>query len=149
MSAPIKLRLLLGLTLAWPAGLASQRTWQADIRIQAMEVIPVGQGSLSLRVQVASGDQETAKESRLEILVPVGVEVVRATGGCRAGGSGLPAVAGRVTCDLGDVPVRGLREVTLTTSRPPAGSDARFAAFVMSSTPDPFPSNNFAERSAR
>ncbi|MEZ4587056.1 MAG: hypothetical protein R2909_11695 [Gemmatimonadales bacterium] len=149
MSEPIKLGLLLGLLPFGASPLASQKTWQADIRIQAMEVIPVGQGSLSLRVQVAGGDQEIARESRLEILVPVGVEVVRTTGGCHAGTSPLPAVAGRVTCHLGDLPVRGLREVTLTTSRPPKGNEARFAAFVLSNTPDPIPSNNFAERPAR
>ncbi|MGE0552227.1 MAG: hypothetical protein AB7R55_02230 [Gemmatimonadales bacterium] len=149
MSAPTRLALLVGLCAWAPGPVTAQRTWQADLRIQSIEIVPVGQGSLSLRVQVTSGEQATAQESRLEILVPVGVEVVRVSAGCRAGTLALPAAAGRVTCDLGDVPVRGLREVTLTTSRPPAGSRARVAAFVMSSTPDPIPTNNFAERSAQ
>ena len=150
MSAPQTLLSLSGLCLlGLPAGLGAQRTWQADIRIKTLEVQPVGQASLSVRIQVTSDDRETARESRLEILVPVGLDVLRVGPGCRPSASALANVTGRVTCELGDIPVRGLREVMLVTSRPPAANGARFAAFVMSSTPDPVPTNNYAERAIR
>ena len=147
MSAPHGLGWLLGMLLVVaPPGLAAQRTWQADIRIRALDVHPVGQGSLSVRIQVSTGDGEPAQASRLEVLIPVGIEVVRLSAGCRPSPSAVSGVSGRVTCELGDLAVRGLHEVTLVTSRPPAGSGARFAAFVVSNTPDPVPANNFAER---
>lgn len=148
MSAPTALGPWLALLVGGLVGPAPQRTWQADIRIQGIEVVAVGEGSLSVRVQVASGEGGSAREARLEVLVPVGLEVLRVAPGCQPTPSAVPRLAGRVTCELGDLPVRGLRDVTLVTTRPRPGSSARFAAFVMSATPDPEPVNNFAERPA-
>jgi len=150
MPGSLMLSLVVGVMLATvPNGLAAQRRWQADIRIESLAIAPVGKGSLTVRIQVASDDQETARESRLEVLVPVGLDVLRLGAGCRASASAVPHLTGRVTCELGDIPVRGLREVLLVTTRPPAGAVAHFAAFVMSNTPDPRPANNFAERLVR
>ena len=53
--------------------------------------------------------------------------------------AGMPA-------KVGDVPVRESRSVFVTTAGRPATPHARFAAFVLSDTPDPVPSNNYAER---
>jgi hypothetical protein len=42
--------------------------------------------------------------------------------------------------------VRGLRDFFIATTAPVSGGRSRFAAFAFSDTPDPVPSNNFAER---
>lgn len=130
-----------------PAQAAGQRTWHADVRIESLEIEPVGQASLSVRVRIVNQLGEVAKDTRLEILVPVGVDVLRVEAGCQPVASGTPTPVGRVTCEVGAVRARGLRQVALVTTRPPlATPPTRLAVFVMSSTPDPEPANNYAER---
>jgi hypothetical protein len=67
--------------------------------------------------------------------------------GCTAsaGPPGIRTLQARVTCELGNIAVRGSREVFVMTTIPPAGIPRSFGAFVMSDTPDPKPANNFAE----
>ena len=127
----------------------AQAVWQADIRIQLMEVSVVAPQTVAIRLVVTSDNDDDAKGSRLDLLLPIGVSILRVTPPCRSGSSTLGSPAGRVTCDLGDIPVRGVRDVTIVTSAPPSPSGGRYAAFVMSDTPDPFPSNNYAERAIR
>ncbi len=140
---------LVAIWLAPPIAAAAQAVWQADIRIQAMEVSVVAPNTVAIRVVIASDNDDDAKASRLDLLLPIGVSVLRVTPPCRSGSSALRGPAGRVTCDLGDIPVRGVRDLTVVTSAPPPGGGGRYAAFVMSDTPDPFPSNNYAERTVR
>jgi hypothetical protein len=160
---------LVALSLGAGVSTSGQEVWQADVRVQALDVTPVramapvssaapamraapARGSpaltvapagVTVRAQITSDNDDDARAVRLEILLPVGSGVLRLPAGCQAA-TVVQSLTGRVTCDLGDIPVRGLREVVLTASAPPPG--ARFAVFVTSDTPDPNPSNNFAER---
>lgn len=130
-----------------PARAAGQRTWQADLRVEALEIEPVGQASLSVRVRILNQVGEVARDTRLEILVPVGLDVLRVDAGCQPVASGTPTPVGRVTCDVGPVKARELRHVTLVMTRPQTvAPTARLAVFVISGTPDPEPANNYAER---
>ena len=127
--------------------LDSRRVWQADLSVQAFDVTTLKPGgSVSSRVVVAPGN-EAARGVRLEMLLPVGVGVLRVSDGCRPSPGPVAALNARVSCALGDMPVRALREVSVVTSGGPT-ADARlsFAVFVFSDTPDPRPANNFAER---
>jgi hypothetical protein len=137
-----------------------QAVWQADVRIQLLEVTALrgtaagtkpGRANtaarqFSARVVVASDTDDEARGVRLDLLLPVGAGVVRLPAECRASPSAVATLTGRVTCDLGVIPVRGLREVTVSTTATVSPSGARFAALVSSDTPDPVPGNNFAER---
>ena len=128
---------------------ASQAGWQADIRIQSIELVAVKGRSLNARIVVTSDNDGDARNARLEILLPVGVGVSRLAPGCRASTiPGLSAQNGHISCDLGDIPVRGIREVTIATTAPAQNVLMRVGAFVVSDTPDPMPSNNYAERVA-
>ncbi len=68
--------------------------------------------------------------------------------GCVAGPNvtGISALRARVECTLGNLPARSNRELFVVTTTPPAGVVRGFAVVVMSDTPDPKPTNNFAER---
>lgn len=128
---------------------ATQTGWQADIRIQSIELVAVKGRSLNARIVVTSDNDGDARNARLEILLPVGVGVSRLAPGCRASSiPGLPAMNAHISCDLGDIPVRGIRDVTIATTAPAQNVLMRVAAFVVSDTPDPMPSNNYAERVA-
>ena len=157
---PGALALLAVLALAAPVnGAASQAVWQADVRVQLLEITalrsaPVakrldaastGSRQLSARVVITSDNDDDARGVRLDILLPVGAGVMRLPPGCQASPSAVATLAGRVTCELGSIPVRGLREIVIaTTGTVPSG--AHFAALVTSETPDPTPGNNFAEQ---
>ena len=139
---------------------ARQAVWQADVRIQLLEVSTLrgaragdkpGQTStaarqFSARVVVASDNDDEARGVRLDVLLPVGAGVVRLPAACQASPSAVATLTGRVTCDLGVIPVRGLREVMISTTATVSANGARFAALVSSDTPDPVPGNNYAER---
>lgn len=135
------------------AAIPRQEVWQADVRVHALEVTPLralaatrGARQLSMRAVITSDNDDDARAARLEVLLPIGVGVLRLPPGCRAGASTVATLTGRVTCDLGDIPVRGLREVVITTTGTVSGTGGRFAVFVTSDTPDPAPSNNYSER---
>jgi hypothetical protein len=141
--------ILVGVRHATPA----QEVWQADIRVRSMEVLPARSvaptargGQLTTRIVITSDNDDDARAARLEILLPVGVSVLRLPGGCKSSPSAVAGLTARVTCDLGDVPVRGLRDVSIVTTGVQASPQGRFGAFVTSDTPDPIPSNNYAER---
>ena len=51
-----------------------------------------------------------------------------------------------VLCDIGRIPNGGFREVEITTTIPEESTQKRFGVFTYSSTPDPKPGNNYAER---
>lgn len=142
-------------TVAFRQATSAQEVWQADIRVQSMEVlstrgVPAAGdahgGQLSTRIVVTSDNDDDARASRLEILLPVGVTVLRMPSSCKPSPGAVAGLTARVTCELGDLPVRGLREVTIVTSGARANRQAKFGAFVTSDTPDPNPSNNYAER---
>ena len=127
--------------------LDSPRVWQADLGVQAFELTAIKPGGpITARIVVTTGNDE-ARGVRLELLLPVGIGVLRVPDGCRPSPSPVASLNARVSCAIGDMPVRALREVSVTTTGVPA-VDARshFAVFVFSDTPDPRPANNFAER---
>ena len=133
------------------AGLASpleaQRLWQADVLIRSLEVTALN-GNLLARIVVMAGAEDEARAARVEVLMPVGVGIVRIGEGCIASAAppGVSDLRGRVTCELGNLAVRGSREVFVLTTIPPNGVPKTFGVFAMSDTPDPKPGNNFAER---
>lgn len=125
----------------------AQQVWQADIQIRILEVTKT-KTSLNARVVVYSENNDEARDSRLLIFLPVGVGIERIAPGCAAsqGPAMVPSLRAMVQCDLGVIPVRGFREVMVTTTLPPEGLPKRFAVFTYSGTPDPMPANNYAER---
>lgn len=128
--------------------LDSPRVWQADLAVQAFDLTAMKQGGpITARVVVATGNEE-ARGVRLEMLLPVGIGVLRVPDGCRPSPGPVASLNARVSCAIGDMPIRSLREISVTTTGVSA-ADARphFAVFVFSDTPDPRPANNFAERS--
>lgn len=138
--------LAVALTAGWPAS-AEDRFWRADVQVQSLRITRLD-ANLLARIMVYSDNDDEARAARVEILVPVGVGIVRIAAGCTAsaGPPGVSLLRARVTCELGTVPVRGSREVFVMTTIPPAGIPKSFGAFAMSDTPDPKPGNNFAER---
>jgi hypothetical protein len=133
------------LTVGWPAS-AEERLWHADIQVQSLRVTRLD-ANLLARIVVYSDNDDEARTARVEILVPVGVGIVRMAVGCTAsaGPPGISVLRARVTCELGTLPVRGSREVFVMTTLPPSGIPRTFGAFAMSDTPDPKPGNNYAE----
>jgi len=123
----------------------AQAVWQADVRVQSLTVEVRGK-QLSARAVIYSDNDDDARATRVEFLLPVGVGVLRVPARCEASSSAVAGLHARVTCQLGDVEVRGRREVQVVTTAVGSGPTARFAVFVTSDTPDPAPANNYAER---
>jgi hypothetical protein len=139
------------IALSWGAAVlfaagGKQRVWQSDVSVQALDVARVKPGGpVTARVTIAA-DSDVARAVRVEIILPIGVAVLRLPGVCRTSPSPVATLSARVTCSLGDMPVRGLYDFTIATTASASGGRLRFAAFAFSDTPDPTPSNNFAER---
>jgi hypothetical protein len=133
------------LLAGWPAS-AEEQLWRADIQIQSLRVTRLD-ANLLARIVVYSENDDEARAARVEILVPVGVGIVRMAEGCTAsaGPPGISVLRARVSCELGTLAVRGSREVFVMTTMPPSRIPRTFGAFAMSDTPDPKPANNFAE----
>ena len=128
------------------ASVGKQRVWQADVSVRALDVVSTRPGGpITTRVTIAA-DSDDARAVRVEIILPIGVAVLRLPDICRTSPSPVATLSARVTCALGDMPMRGLRDFSIATTAAVGGGRPRFAAFVFSDTPDPVPSNNFAER---
>jgi len=143
---PRMLALLLTLeAVAFPAS-AQQHVWQADLQIRSLSVTE-SNGNLTARVVVAA-EQGEAIGARLEVMLPVGVGIVKMGTGCAAGPSapGVPSLRARVICTIGNLRPRDTREFSVITTAPPSGAARQFGAMATSDTPDPKPGNNFAER---
>ncbi len=145
----------LALVAAGHAGVgadAAQRAWQADLSVRAFEVATDKSATSITASLVIATDSDEARAVRVEIMLPIGVGVVRLPDACRASPGPVMSLSAHVTCTLGNIEARGVREVSITTtSRPPSRTrtPVRFAAFALSDTPDPVPANNFAERTLR
>ena len=139
--------LLLVAAGARPQSSVAPHVWQADIQIRTLEVTR-GKTTMSARVVVYSDNDDDAQDARLLILLPVGVGIDRLAPGCTAsrGPSMVPALRAAVACEMGSIRNRGFHEVTVTTTLPADRSPKRFGVFTYSSTPDPSPGNNYAER---
>ena len=133
------------LTVGWPAS-AEEQMWRADIQVQSLRVTRLD-ANLLARIVVYSDNDDEARAARVEILVPVGVGIVRMAPGCTAsaGPPGISSLRARVSCELGTIAIKGSREVFVMTTIPPSGIPRTFGAFVLSDTPDPKPGNNYAE----
>lgn len=125
---------------------ASQALWQADLQVHGLTVSQA-RGSLTARIVVRSELGE-AMGARVEVLLPVGVGLLKTSPGCNAGPhpSGISDLQGRVVCRLGDLAPRSSREVEVVTTEPPRGVVRAFGVVALSDTPDPRPANNFAEK---
>jgi hypothetical protein len=125
----------------------AQQVWQADIQIRTLEVTR-NKGTINARIVVYTENDDDAQNARLLILLPIGVGLERLAPLCTAtpGPSMVPSLRATVTCDLGVIPDRGFREVVLSTTAPATAVAKRFGVFTYSSTPDPVPGNNYAER---
>lgn len=123
------------------------QVWQADVQIRTLEVTK-SKSTITARVVVYSEKDDEARDSRLIVLLPLGVGIDKLGPGCTAtaGPSMVPSLRAAVECDLGSIPDRGIRETVITTTLPPDIVAKRFGVFVYSSTPDPAPGNNYAER---
>ena len=121
--------------------------WQADLQIRTLEITRSRTG-LSVRVVLYTEHDDDARDTRLVILLPVGVGVKRLSAGCAAstGPSMVPSLRASVTCELGTIADRGYSEVLLSITRPIPGVPTRLGVFAYSGTPDPRPGNNYAER---
>src|SRR5688572_15890297 len=128
-------------------GIGSQQVWQADIQIRTLEITR-NKGTINARVVVYTENDDEAQNARLLILLPIGVGLERLAPTCTAppGPPIAPALRAAVTCEPGAVPDRGLRGVGLSTAAPTTAPPKRFGVFAYSSTPDPVPGNNYAER---
>ena len=127
--------------------LEAQRLWQADVSVRSLEVTELN-GNLLARIVVMSGAEDEARAARVEVLIPIGVGIVRMGVGCSASAAppGMSVLRARVTCELGTLAALGSREVFVLTTIPPNGVPKTFGVFVLSDTPDPKPGNNFAEK---
>ncbi len=123
------------------------QVWQADVQIRTLEVTR-SKSNMIARVVVYNEKDDEARDAHLIVLLPLGVGIDRLAAGCNAtaGPSNLPSLRAAVECDLGSIPDHGIREVAITTTIPPDMFPKRFGVFVFSSTPDPAPGNNYAER---
>jgi hypothetical protein len=134
------------IVLASPPVRAQQLIWQSDLQLRAVTLVDSG-GNLTLTVAVTTELGE-ATAARLEVMLPVGVGIVRMGRDCAAGPSppGVPSLRATVICTVGTLRPRDAREFSVTTTLPPPGMEGRFGVVATSDTPDPKPGNNFAER---
>ena len=140
--------LALASILADPA--TGQSLYQTDLQVQTLQVQRVPEGLLAHAVVgvVAVANEAPSRGTNVQVLLPVGVGVLKMSQGCVLGASppGVGALRGRVICDFGVLPTRSTREITVLTTIPPNGVPKTFGVVAVSDTPDPRPSNNFAER---
>jgi len=144
----LTLSLLSLMTRSNTAGVVDQgQVWQADIQVRTLEITK-SRTSITVRVVVTTEKDDEARDAHLLILLPIGVGIDRLGAGCTAisGPSMLPSLRGTVECELGSIPDHGVREAVISTTIPPEPLPKRFGVFVYSSTPDPNPGNNYAER---
>jgi hypothetical protein len=109
--------------------------------------VTASKAGLTARLLVGSEVGESIA-TRVEVLLPVGVGLVRVSPEC-AGGPHPPGVStlrARVICSLGNLPPHSVRELHIVTTVPPPGRHRGFGVMALSDTPDPRPSNNFAEK---
>ena len=123
------------------------QVWQADVQVRTLEVTKT-KASITARIVVYTEKDDEARDSRLIVLLPLGVGIDKLGPGCTAtaGPSMVPSLRAAVECDLGSIPDRGIREAVISTTIPPDIVPKRFGVFVYSTTPDPAPGNNYAER---
>lgn len=139
-----------GISLSVATLAVAQALYQTDLQIQTLEVqrVPEGLRAHAVVGVVAVENEAPSRGTSVQVLLPVGVGVLRMSQGCVLGASppGVGALRARVICDFGVVPTRSTREVTVLTTIPPLGVPKTFGIVAVSDTPDPKPSNNFAER---
>lgn len=144
------LALAAGFTSGAPRPTDDPRVWQSDLEIESLEVAELRSGgSVNARIVISAEGSDAARAVRLEIMLPIGVGVLRLAQGCTPSASPVTGLNARVTCELGEVQPRGIREIAISTTSRKSSIPLRFAAFAYSDTPDPSPANNFAERTAQ
>ena len=127
----------------------AQEIWQADVRIERMNLLALpSAGHTELRVVVSSANDDEARQARLEVLLPVGTQTIKVPRTCREGVSPVRHHVGRIGCDLGSIAVGGRQDLRFTFALPSGLATRRVAAMAWSDTPDPDLENNFAHRTA-
>jgi hypothetical protein len=142
------------ITLFAVTGVAfGQARAQADVQVRSMSVTESA-GNLKVSIEVFSRHDDTARNTTLRILLPVGVRFVSSATGCEArpatAADGTQSIA---TCEVGDLRHLGGRGESktmelLTTVPRIATIRKTFGAFAWSDTPDPLPRNNYREATA-
>lgn len=143
---PRVLSLLLALEAVPMVAIGQGHVWQADLQIRSLTVTEL-KGNLTAKVVVVVELGE-AMSARVEVMLPIGVGIVKLGAGCAAGPSapGVPSLHARVICTIGNLRPRDSREFAVITTTPPDNVARRFGVMASSDTPDPKPGNNFAER---
>ena len=132
-----------------PATALSQERVQADVEVKSVLVTEMT-GKLTCEVKVFNTHDDNAHDTKLVILLPVGVKIKpRRDGvptlplGCRVSARLHDGTQGVVTCNLGELAVNAAdRTISFDTTLPPANVPKVFGAFAWSRTPDPNPTNN-------
>jgi hypothetical protein len=144
------LALTAGFASAASRSIGDPRVWQSDLQIASLEAAELRSGaSINARIVISAEGSDPAQAAKVEIMLPIGVGVLRLANGCRPSASPVTGLNARVTCDIGDLQPRGTREITISTTNRASTIPLRFAAFAYSDTPDPSPANNFAEKTAQ
>lgn len=125
---------------------AQHLVWQSDLQVRTFTVSE-SEGNLIARV-IVTAELGEATGAKVEVMLPVGVGIVRLGPDCAPGPSppGVPSLRARVVCSAGNLRPRETREFQVMTTSPPPGRERRFGVIATSDTPDPRPGNNFAER---
>lgn len=133
----------------------AQEVSQADIRITSFQATTNGT-KIHVVIDVASNNDDDARNARLVILLPVGVKVVGTTlprdavpgATCHAAGlTGTPSYHSQVRCYLGNLATSGPsseRHIEFDVRIVLAFTNKSFGTFVSSDSPDPIAANNFA-----
>lgn len=113
----------------------------ADLELDASDdVDPAINGTdVTYTFTAANSGPDTATDVVVEADVPDGADFVSASAGCDED-------AGIVTCDVGDLPIRGQSSVEIVVSPTTAGT-MTMPAFVEGTSNDPNPTNDDAEES--
>jgi hypothetical protein len=123
------------------------RVWQSDVKVESLDVSESRSGgSINARAVISTSGDDAARSVKVEVMLPIGVGVLRLSDGCKPSPSPVTGLTARVTCDLGEIPTRGSREIAIATTARPSSIPLRIGIFAFSDTPDPSPANNFAER---
>jgi hypothetical protein len=111
----------------------------ADVMIQSIGVSP----SLTLKVTLYSYWDDTARNVKLQIILPYGLKVSSLPTFC----SSVPVVDGThgsISCDIDDMNVNTTRVVQIQLARVYITNARAIGAFVWNTLPDPMPINNYA-----
>lgn len=111
----------------------------ADVMIQSIAVSP----SLTLNVTLYSYWDDTARNVKLQIILPYGLKVSTLPTFCSSVAV-VDGTHGTISCDIGDMNVNTARVVQIQLARVYVTNARIVGALVWNTLPDPMPTNNYA-----